>query len=54
MTLLEQLAAARFGALEAARWNNEKAARYYRDQVDSIAEQLINQVIANRPARKAA
>jgi hypothetical protein len=54
MTLLEQLAAARYGALEAARWNNAKAAQYYRNLADSIAEQLIAQVVANRPVRKAA
>jgi hypothetical protein len=54
MTLLEQLAAARFGALEAARWNNGKAAQYYRELADSIAERLIAQVVANRTVRKAA
>jgi hypothetical protein len=54
MTLLQQLADARFGALEAARWNNEKSAQYYRGQVDSIAERLINEVVEARIARKAA
>jgi hypothetical protein len=42
MSLRQQLAEARFAALEAARWNNEKMARHYRDLADSLAEQLIS------------
>lgn len=41
MTLRQQLAEARHGAQEAAKWNNERAAQHYRALADRIAEQLI-------------
>lgn len=41
MTLRQQLTEALFAAAEAARWNNDRAARYYRAIADRIAEQLI-------------
>jgi hypothetical protein len=54
MTLLQQLADARFGSQEAAKWNNHRAAQHYRDLADRIAERLVNEVIEARTARKAA